>query len=581
MSRKQESTVTKLKPIYLLVLSGKPDDAQKFVTEHYPGQPIIALSKPSLREGGWKTKIRQLRAMQGEALVIFSSSLFDLREPLLFLCSGFVHRCRETVLVDAMGRLRACTRWRLGTLVPSVFLSALFDILVLAYTWIGVHILLHFVRKQRNLGPRIDGELDIALLDPSFEPATAGGAMSYLNGTLSGLANEPVSCEIFSGRQLSVDYYPVQVIPSRRRLYLFRECQSLSYNLRFALSIWKKIRRRAPRLLYQRHGRFVLAGALVSWLTRIPLVLEYQGSEVWLAKNWDPARFRPWLGLCERVSIAAASQIVVLCEALRDELLARGYPAQRIIVNPAAVDPERFRPACGGEGVRQQLGLAPHHTLVTFTGSFSYYHGLSVLARAITSLLKRRNEGPVFENLRFMLVGDGLLRAETEEALSRVEGSESVIFTGLVPHTSVPRYLDASDILVSPQIPNSDGQPFFGSPTKLFEYMAMEKAIVASDMDQLSSVLSHGNTAWMVKPGSDTELANGIEHLAGRPELRSRLGRNARAAALRSHTWRQNALRLLSQTDLALGTDRREGARSNSSAARQPALRNDAGAKLI
>ncbi len=205
MSRKQESTVTKLKPIYLLVLSGKPDDAQKFVTEHYPGQPIIALSKPSLREGGWKTKIRQLRAMQGEALVIFSSSLFDLREPLLFLCSGFVHRCRETVLVDAMGRLRACTRWRLGTLVPSVFLSALFDILVLAYTWIGVHILLHFVRKQRNLGPRIDGELDIALLDPSFEPATAGGAMSYLNGTLSGLANEPVSCEIFSGRQLSVD----------------------------------------------------------------------------------------------------------------------------------------------------------------------------------------------------------------------------------------------------------------------------------------------------------------------------------------------------------------------------------------
>lgn len=554
------------KAIYLLVLSGKSDDAHKFVTERYPGQAVTVLSKRDLREGGWKTQIRQLRAMQGGALVIFSSSLVDLREPLLFLCSGFVHRCRETVLVDAKGRLRVYARWRLGVLIPIVFLSAFLDIIVLATTWLGARILLHCVRKERKFRPRVDGELDIALLDPSFEPATAGGAMSYLDGTLSGLANEPVSCEIFSGRQLSRDYYPVQVVPSRRRLYLFRECQSLSYNLRFALSVWKKLRHCMPRLLYQRHGRFVFAGALLSWLTGIPLVLEYQGSEVWLAKNWDPARFRPWLGLCERVSITAASQIVVLCDALRDELLARGYPAERIIVNPAAVDPDRFRPACGGKEVREQLGLAPHHTLVTFAGSFSYYHGVSVLARAITTLLQRRNKEPVLKNLRFMFIGDGLLRAETEEALSRVEGPESVIFTGLVPHMNVPRYLDASDILVSPQVPNADGQPFFGSPTKLFEYMAMEKAIVASDMDQLSSVLSHGNTAWMVKPGSDTELANAIEYLAGRPELRGLLGRNARAAALQRHTWRQNAIRLLSRTDLPLETKQRVGTRSNSSA---------------
>src|SRR5229473_864256 len=487
----------------------------------------------------------------------------------------FVHGYRETVLADAEGRSRICTRWRLLNLVPAIFLSAFLDILVLAAAWVSARVLSHCLRRQRNFRPRVEGELDIAFLDPCFEPVTAGGAMSYLNGTLSGLTKESVRCEIFSGRQLPVEYYPIQVVPARRRLYLFRECQSLSYNLRFALHVWQRLRGRMPRMLYQRHGRFVFVGALLSWLTRTPLVLEYQSSEVWLAKNSDPARFRPWLRFCEELSISASSQIVVLSDALRDELMVRGYPAERIILNPAAVDPRRFRPDCGGKEVRQQLGLAPHHTLVTFAGSFSYYHGVSVLARAINSLLKKRNEGPVFENLRFMLIGDGLLRAETEEALSRVEGSESVIFTGLVPHTSVPSYLDASDVLVSPQIPNADGQPFFGSPTKLFEYMAMEKAIVASDMDQLSSVLSHGNTAWMVTPGSDAELENAIEYLAGRPELRSLLGRNARAAALESHTWRQNALQLLSQTDLAFGTDRREGARSNSSAARRPAVRSD------
>lgn len=537
--------------VYLLVLAGESEAAQRFVTGRYPGHPINLVSKRDLREGNWKARIRQLRAMRGEALVIFSSSLADLREPLLLLCSGFMHRCRETVLADSDGRSRVCKRPQLPTLLPSILLSTVLDFLVLVATWAGSHVLSLCRGKQRELKPLVPNGLDIALLDPFFEPITAGGALSYLDGTLSGMLKASATCQVFSGRRLPLEYYPVQVISSRRRLYLFRECQSLSYNLRFALQVWRSIRRRKPRILYQRHGRHVLAGALLSWLTRIPLVLEYQSSEVWLANNWDPARFRTWIALCEEVSIAASSQIVVLSEALRDELLKRGYPAERIILNPAAVNPERFRPDCGGKQIRRQLGVAPYHTVVTFVGTFSYYHGIPVLARAITALLKRRGEEPALANLRFMLVGDGLLRPETEEALNNLEGPRAVIFTGLIPHASVPSYLDASDILVSPQIPNDDGQPFFGSPTKLFEYMAMEKAIVASDMDQLSRVLNHRTTAWLVTPGSDTELANAIESLAAKPKLRRLLGRSARATALEHHTWHQNAVRFLSQTGLS------------------------------
>lgn len=548
--------------VYLLILAGESGAAQRFVNQRYPGHPIKLVSKRHLREGGWRTKIREIRAMRGEALVIFSGSLFELREPLLFQCTGFAHRCRETVLADAEGRSRTYTRSRLLCSLPKIILSGLLDFLVLALMWIGARALLHSLARRTEFRPCVEGDLDIALLDPAFEPANSGGAMSYLDGTLFGWSQESVSCEIFSGRQLPVGHYPVEVIPSRRRLYLFRECQALAYNLRFAMCVWRKFRGRMPLVLYQRHGRFAFSGALLSWLSGKPLILEYQGSEVWMADNWDPARFRFWLKLCEDVSIAASSQMVVLSDVLRDELIARGYPAAKIIVNPAAVNPDRFRPDCGGREIRQQLGLLPQHALVTFVGSFSYYHGISVLARAITTLLQKHKEGPVLANLRFMLVGDGLLRPETEEALSRVEGSQAVIFTGLVPHASIPSYLDASDILVSPQVPNPDGKPFFGSPTKLFEYMAMEKAIVASNMDQLASVLSHANTAWMVTPGSDTELANAIEHLATRSELRRLLGRNARATALQRHTWHQNAVRLISQTGLSREPAQPEGVRS-------------------
>jgi len=93
----------------------------------------------------------------------------------------------------------------------------------------------------------------------------------------------------------------------------------------------------------------------------------------------------------------------------------------------------------------------------------------------------------------------------------------------------------------------SDGSRFFGSPTKLFEYMAMGKAIVASNLDQLSQVLDHGTTAWLVPAGNAVELAAAIEMLANDPQLRHRLGQNAQASILRRHTWRVNAARVLAQ----------------------------------
>ncbi len=97
---------------------------------------------------------------------------------------------------------------------------------------------------------------------------------------------------------------------------------------------------------------------------------------------------------------------------------------------------------------------------------------------------------------------------------------------------------------MSPHIPNADGSRFFGSPTKLFEYMAAGKAIVASDLDQIGEVLADG-AAVLVEPGSVDSLVRALRELAGDPERRATLGRAARERVLARYTWRHHVRAIL------------------------------------
>jgi glycosyltransferase involved in cell wall biosynthesis len=147
--------------------------------------------------------------------------------------------------------------------------------------------------------------------------------------------------------------------------------------------------------------------------------------------------------------------------------------------------------------------------------------------------------------VRFLLVGSGSLHAEVEKQLESEAKAGRVIFTGAVAHDRVPKLLDACDILVAPHVRLADGSEFFGSPTKIFEYMAMGKGIVASRLGQIGEVLVDEETSLLVEPGNVGELGNAIVRLIESETLRKRLGARAREVAAREHTWTHNARRVL------------------------------------
>jgi glycosyltransferase involved in cell wall biosynthesis len=304
---------------------------------------------------------------------------------------------------------------------------------------------------------------------------------------------------------------------------------------------------RAISFVYQRYSLNNYAGLQLAQRLNVPFVLEYNGSEIWMSRHWGRRlKYEDIAARIELLNLNAADLIVVVSGAMRDELVDRRVDAARVLVNPNAVDPARYTPDLDGGVIRRRLGL-DDRTVLGFISTFQPWHGAVVLARAFAALLERHPE--YRRSVRLLMIGAGPELGEAKRVLDVAGCTEAVIFTGLVAQEEGPSYLAACDILVSPHVPNADGTPFFGSPTKLFEYMAMGRGIVASDLDQIGEVLRHGETAWLVPPADADALTEGMDRLVRDPALRGALGAAARREALAHHTWHAHVQRTLDALD--------------------------------
>ncbi|HEY3063331.1 MAG TPA: heparinase II/III family protein [Chloroflexota bacterium] len=357
-----------------------------------------------------------------------------------------------------------------------------------------------------------------------------GGSVAHTAGVIDGLRQAGVELDILSSDRLTgVDLPHIIVPPTTWFDGMLREAEELAYNVTF---LHAALRRHRPEAIYQRHTAFNVVGAVLSRWWRVPFILEFNSSEVWKGRHWGGVHLMAIASLVEQINLRAADKVIVVSRPLREQLIGQGIAAHRVLVNPNGVDPTRFQPDDDGTAVCTRLGLESA-VVVCFSGTFGVWHGIPTLAAALPKVLAARPD------VRCVLLGDGPLRHLVENLDKRV------LLTGLVPHAEVPSYLAAADILVSPHGRQVDGGEFFGSPTKLFEYMAAGRAIVASAVGQIGEVLEDDVTAVLVPPEDPEALCAAIVRLVDDACLRARLGAAARATAEAHHTWRQNAERLL------------------------------------
>lgn len=531
--------------ITLLALDGSAARAEEVLRARHPRAEVRAITRDEIERGAL-AGLRALRATRPDAFAVSTERLAWQRGQAALLLFGALAGARRLILLDAHGAAREESGARAVSLAPFRFSRE---------AWAGAFAL---VRARRELSAleRAAEEGAFPVLraaSPAGEPVRIsflratpsagtqpGGAASHVNGFIRGALELGARVALVSNDEIAgLDDPRVAVKifgPSREGLT--RGLFELRNGLLFTERAVAEIARDPPDLIYQRYARLNWTGARAARAARRPLFLEYNGSEVWIASHWDRGGLLSLLARAEALNLAAAARVFVVSEADRRNLTRAGVPAEKIVVNPNGVDARRFRPGAGGPEARRELGVGGDETLVGFVGSFGPWHGTAVLAEAVCRI--RRGA-----RVRFLFVGTGSERERAERIVRECGAGGRTIFTGAVAHARVPALLDACDVLASPHVWQKGEGEFFGSPTKLFEYMAAGKAIVASRLGQIGEVLEDGETALLVEPGDARAFCDAIMRLHESAELRARLGAAARAACVERHTWERNAARVL------------------------------------
>lgn len=293
-------------------------------------------------------------------------------------------------------------------------------------------------------------------------------------------------------------------------------------------------------VVYERNGLYNSGLAMASKRLNLPYVVFFEADQIMELDIMN----KPITGLLRwranqilRYNLNVADCIICVTDAGRRHLINNwNVPAKKIVVFPNAVHVDRFKPDADARVEIRKLLDMKNETIIMFVGNFFYWHDVLTLLKAFALALGTCPEA------RLVLVGDGERKAEMIKYAADLGLDHAVKFTGMVPHTEVPRYVAAADIAVVPYPPMQ--QEMWLSPLKLFEYMSSGRAVVASAVGQIVDVLQDGKNGLLVPPGDVSAMSNAFIKLIQDSTLREKLGVLARDEAIQKYSWESYLARL-------------------------------------
>lgn len=299
--------------------------------------------------------------------------------------------------------------------------------------------------------------------------------------------------------------FPVVVIPELgRAIHPWRDGQA--YRV-----LCRQLREFRPDVVHTHSAKGGILGRLAAAAVGVSVIVHtVHGAPFGPYEPWWRSKFYQ---LCEWYAAKKCHALISVADAMTELLVqARIAPREKFTTIYSGMEVEPFlRSAALRNEVRQRLGYRPEEIVVAKIARLFSLKGHGDLIAAAAAAVKENSQ------LRFLLIGDGILRTEIEKEIADRGLAAFFQFTGLVPPADIPGYLSACDMLVHTSLRE-------GLPRTLPQALLAGKPVVAYDVDGAREVALPNRTGFLLPAGDIEGLAAAILTLARQPQLRDDFG---------------------------------------------------------
>jgi colanic acid biosynthesis glycosyl transferase WcaI len=311
----------------------------------------------------------------------------------------------------------------------------------------------------------------------------------------------------------------------------------LNYFSFVATSLWGlRQQGRADYLLVESPPLFLgISAYLYARWRRMPYILSvsdlWPESAVALGLVQNPWLIR-WAKRLEYFLYRHAYRISAVTEGIRDAIAATGVVRpHHILFAPNGVYPDRYAPRAPDPKIQERLGLGTRHVFL-YPGTLGYAQGLEVILDAAEVL---KAEG-LAQEVAFLMVGDGPVKADLQRETDRRRLHDLVIFEELQPAERMPLYFALARAVV---VPLRKHRLFQGArPSKAFPAWAAGVPVIFSGEGEMARVVEQSGAGITVPPGDGPALAMAVKRLHRlSDEETARLGELGRQFVEREYAW--------------------------------------------
>lgn len=305
----------------------------------------------------------------------------------------------------------------------------------------------------------------------------------------------------------------------------------LMYNFIAFWRVKQKVKSLEIELIYERYSLFMFATVWWAKKNNIPIILEINDS--CLVHRVRSLTFIKLAKLIEKWIFCNATGLVFISNRFKQVATDAYGEIAPSVISPNAADLDNFiiDPSVGKK-LREKLNI-DDKIVVGYVGVFAKWHGVEWF---IEEIVKDLSEHP---NLVLLFVGDGVSLEPIQSMIIEANLESQIILTGRVPHNEVSHYLSAMDFGI---LPDSND---YGSPMKLFEFMAMEKGVVAPDFSPITEVVNNNETGWLFPANDKSACIKRVYEVASSTEVQIHVGKRARVYIEKERQWKHNAAQII------------------------------------